>query len=78
MSDWDSYGLPKIPEEVIRSAITVARWVESQIPELHDVRIYGVGTRFFLSITEMLKERQPGERISELRATSDGEVKHER
>lgn len=55
-----------IPEEVIRAAITVSRWVEQNMGEMHNVRIYNVGLRTFLSVADMLKERGPNERISEL------------
>lgn len=58
--------LQDIPEEVIRAARIVSQWVQEKVPDLHDVRIYGVGTRCFLSVTEMLQTLETGEAVAEL------------
>lgn len=55
-----------IPDEVIRAAIMVSRWVEANLADMHNIRIYNVGLRTFLSVDDMLKERAPSERIAEL------------
>jgi hypothetical protein len=67
--------LLKIPDDVIRAVRTVKNWVETHMVGMHDVNIYGIGVRFFLSVQDMQREAAPEVRISELRIDSDQEKK---
>ena len=68
MNELDPYDqMLKIPHEVILAAKKVADWVGSNMAGHHDIRIYGVGVRLFLSVQDMLREAAPEIRISELK-----------
>lgn len=59
--------LLQIPPDVIRAAVLVRQWVAANLGDMKDVRIAGVGVRTFLCVEEMLRERVPEIRISELK-----------
>jgi hypothetical protein len=67
MRNLETYDpLLKVPQDVVLAARTVARWVEANMAGMHNVSIYGIGVRTFLSVQDMRREAAPEVRICEL------------
>lgn len=57
MNELDPYDqLLKIPDDVIRSAVMLNRWVHMNMPSEYDIRIAGIGFRTFLCVEDMRRE----------------------
>jgi hypothetical protein len=62
-----------IPDDVIAAARKVSTFVAEKMHGFHDIKIYGIGVRTFLSVGEMFRECSPSERISELKLPPETE-----
>jgi hypothetical protein len=67
----------EVPQDVIKAAQLVRRWVDTYIPDVTSVTICAVGVRTFLSVETMLDERRPNIFFSEL-AHDDGSTESPR
>lgn len=56
----------QIPEEVIKAAYVLRRWVDANVPSVREVTVCGVGVRTFLSVKTMLDEHTPNIYYTEL------------
>jgi hypothetical protein len=58
----------EIPHDVVLAAQKVRHWVESNVPDLRNVIICGVGVRTFLNVKTMMDEHTPTVYFTELRS----------